>query len=162
MKIKRTHFWTIVVAIVTVALVVLLVLIAVGDLVLPGKGAPAPVTVDMVKFTILQENNASGLPWFGPSNFTYTGLANGYPFVVAPGATFTLPVGLENYDSISHTIYSMNPDPPFTLVSCYPSLPFVVPPVLHEDDGGNFDLTIQAPSSSGQTLTMYVVINALS
>ena len=160
MKIRRRHLWIICVAVATVILVVLLALIGLGVLVLPGGAPPAPVKIQEVQFSILQGRNSSGLPWFGP-NFTYSGLVNNYPFSVAPGGNFTLPVTIYNYDSVNHTVYSMSPSPPFTFDSSSPSFPWIVQPVAKSDDSGNFDLTITAPNSAGDTLTLYITINAL-
>jgi hypothetical protein len=120
----------------------------------------APFIVTSVQFTILQGANSSGLPWFGP-NFTYSGSVNNYPFSVAPGANFTLPVLLYNYDNVNHTVYSMSPSSPFTFVKSTPAFPWIVQPVDRSDDSGTFDLVMQAPRIPGDTLTLFITINAL-
>jgi hypothetical protein len=160
-QIKRRFLWTIVVAVATVILVILLALIGLGVLVLPGTAPPPPVQVQEVQFTFLQGDNASGLPWFGP-NFTYEGAVNNYPYSVAAGTNFTLPVIIYNYDNVNHTVYSMNPSPPFTFEKSEPTLPWVVQPVDKVDDSGIFDLTIQAPNSPGKLLTVYITIDAIA
>jgi hypothetical protein len=150
--------WTIAVAIGALVIVALLILIAVGVLVLPGTAPPAPVNVSSVQFTLLQGTNASGYPWFGPYTFTYTGLANGYPFSAPPGGTFTIPVILENYDNATHTIYDVTVGGPFTLKGTSPALPLTSPAL---DDNIILNLTVVAPSNPGATLTMFVTINLL-
>ncbi len=161
MRIRRRSLWVILVAVATVILVVLLALIAVGTLSLPGKAPPPDLRIYQAEFSILQGENSSGLPWFGP-NFTYEGVANGYPFSLTPGARFTLPLLLYNYDTTNHTIYSMSASPPFSLVASSPGLPRVVAPVDLEDDSGSFDLTLLAPNSPGDNVTLYITIDALA
>jgi hypothetical protein len=158
LKIKRRHLWTIAVAIVVVVLVILLALIAEGILVIPGASPPAPVTVSSVQFTLLQGTNQSGYGWFGPSNFSYTGVANGYPFVVAPGGGFTVPLVLENYDSVNHTLYSVQAATPFTYTGSSPPLPVSV--YAHQDDAV-LQLSFSAPSSPGESLTLFVTVDFL-
>jgi len=159
-KIRRRHLWVICLAVATVILVVLLALVGLGVLTLPGTPPPPLVKIQEVQFTILQGRNASGLPWFGP-NFTYSGVVNNYPFYATPGGNFTLPVTLYNFDNVNHTVYSMAPSPPFIFGGSSPALPWIVQPVVKSDDSGNFDLTISAPNSPGDTLTLYITINAL-
>ncbi|MGC2359526.1 MAG: hypothetical protein WA691_04390 [Thermoplasmata archaeon] len=157
MKVKRRHLWTIVVAVATIILLVLLSLIALGYLVLPGAAPPAPVEVNQIDFTLDQGTNSSGYGWFGPNTFNYTGIANGYPYSVAGGAAFTVPLILENYDNNSHPIYSISVEAPFTLTGTTPVLPVTIPALL---DDASFQLDFRAPSSPGVTLTMFVTINA--
>jgi hypothetical protein len=156
-KVKRRHIWTIVVAIATIVLLVLLSLIALGYFVLPGAAPPAPVKVSQIDFTLDQGTNASGYGWFGPNTFTYTGIANGYPYSVAAGAAFTVPLILENYDDNPHDIYSIQVEAPFTLTGTTPILPATVAAL---QDDASFQLDFRAPSSPGATLTMFVTIDA--
>lgn len=157
MRIRRRHLWTIAVAIVAVVLALLLVFIATGILVLPTHGSPAPVSVTAVQFTVLQGTNASGLPWLGPSSFNYSGAANGYPFQVAPGAKFSVPVEWRNYDGSPHTLYSITAQSPFTFASSSPALPATL--TAYQDDAF-MQIYVLAPNSAGAHLTLFLTINA--
>lgn len=158
MQMRRRTLWTIAVAVVAVVLAVLLILIAFGFLVLPGSAPPAPVTISAVQFTLLQGTNASGNGWFGPSTFTYTGIYNGFPFHVSPGGSFSVPVILENFDDNPHTLYSVSVQPPFLFESTSPALPQTM--VALQDDA-LLTIYAKAPSSPGETLELFVTINAL-
>ena len=158
MKIKRKHLWTIGVAAVAAVLVVLLVLIGVGDLQLPGAASPAKVNVTAVQITILQGLTANGSGWFGQSTYEYTGPANGYPFQVAPGSSFWIPIELENYDTNPHTIYSIAAGAPFTFSSSSPALPATLRAL---QDDAFLEVYVNAPSSPGSSLMLYLTINAL-
>ena len=136
--------------------VALLVLVGLGYLVLPGTPPPAPVTVTSVRFTIVQGTNASGLGWFGPSAFNYSGAANGYPFTVAAGGTFTISVTLWNHDNQAHTIYSAAAGAPFRVSSTAPSLPVGV--AAMEDDA-LIQIGLVAPSTPGASLVLMVTID---
>ncbi len=158
MKVRRRTLWTIGVAAAAAVLVVLLLLISIGVLVLPGTPAPAPVSVNSAQFTILQGTNASGNGWFGPSSFSYTGVVNGYPFKVAPGATFTVSVTWTNYDDNPHTLYSISVAAPFAFSKSSPSLPATL--YALEDDAF-MQIYVVAPNSAGASLTLFVTVNAL-
>lgn len=157
MRIRRRYLWTIAVAIVAVVLALLLVLIATGILVLPSSGSPAPVSVTSVQFTVLQGTNASGLGWLGPSTFNYSGAANGYPFKVAPGATFSIPIEWRNYDGSPHTLYSITAQTPFAFSSSSPALPATL--TAYQDDAF-MQVYVTAPNSAGASLTLFLTINA--
>jgi hypothetical protein len=155
---RRRQIWTIGVAAAVTVLAVLLILIAAGVLVLPGTAAPTPVSVISVQFTILQGTNSSGNPWFGPSMFSYTGLANGYPFSVAPGGGFSVPVTFENYDDAPHTLYSIDVQSPFLFAGSSPTLPQTLRAL---QDDAYLLIYVTAPSTAGASLTLFVTINAL-
>ncbi|MGI0155251.1 MAG: hypothetical protein ACREDE_03860 [Thermoplasmata archaeon] len=140
------------------ALVILLIGIAAGILVVPGHSTPAPVQVSSVQFTLVQGTNASGNPWFGPSPVIYQGIQNGYPYSISPGKSFTVPLVLENFDTQSHTIYSISAAAPFTFTGSDPAAPVLVPAGT---DDALLQLTFTAPSSAGSTLTLFVTINFL-
>ncbi len=162
MKLKARQIWTLAVIAGALVLVVVISLIAAGVLVLPGTPAPSPVTVTEVTVNVLQGKNASGDPWFGPSPFNYTGVANGYPYHVSPGASFTIAVSLNNVDRSNHTIYSIIAAPPFTLIGCHPNpdpTPVIVPAL---SDDVFFQLSFTAPNSAGASLGLNVTFNALT
>jgi hypothetical protein len=156
MKIKRRTWWTIGVAIAAGVLAIVLLLIAANILVLPSS-SPATVNVNSIQFTIIQGTNASGNPWFGPSHFNYSGVYNSYPFQVATGGSFSIPVELENYDSMPHTLYSVEIAAPFTLISTDPNLPQVI---QKNTDETTLFVDIKAPGSAG-TDVVYMTIDTL-
>ena len=148
------------VAIAAVILLVIVVLIALGDLVLPGTPAPAPVTIQQVNFTILQGTNSTGANWFGPSHFSYSPVNHtlGYPFQVKAGGGFSIPVVLENFDNATHTIYSVTAGAPFTFITSKPLLPSSLMPL---QDSAVLDMNFTAPNSPGSTLVLFVTLDAL-
>jgi hypothetical protein len=149
--------WTVGVAVAAAVLLVFVVLVTLGTLVLPGSGSQREVTVTEVQFTIVQGVNAKGQGWFGASSFVIKGASNGYPLSVAPGASFTLAVPLDNFDTVSHTLYSALPGAPFAFLRSSPVFDVTVPA-----RGGEavVYLTYVAPSSPGASLSMSVTINA--
>jgi hypothetical protein len=157
-KLKRSQLWTIAVGVAAVILATFLALIAFGVLVLPGASPPAPVRVTQVEFTLDQGTNASGRGWFGPSTFNYTGIGYGFPYVVAPGGNFSIPLILENFDTVPHTVYSASASAPFTLTGTSPALPAEVRAL--QDDAG-LQLFVKAPSTPGATLTLFITVNML-
>jgi hypothetical protein len=114
--------------------------------------------VTSVRFTLLQGTNASGFGWFGPNIINYTGIVNGYPFTVAAGAAFSVPLVLENFDNRTHTIYSVTAGTPFTFTSSTPTLPASL---LALEDSAVLQLGFIAPSNPGASLTLFVTVNAL-
>lgn len=158
MKVRRRTLWTIAVAVTAAVLVALLVLISIGVLVLPGAPAPAPVSVTSAQFTLLQGTNASGNGWFGPSSFSYSGVVNGYPFSVAPGATFSISVTWTNYDSNPHTIYSISVAAPFAFVRSSPSVPATL---YGLEDDAFMQIYVTAPNSPGASLSVFLTVNAI-
>jgi hypothetical protein len=159
LKLKHRQLWTIAVGVGAIIVVALLVLVALGILVLPGTPAPAQVTVTEVQFTILQGGaNSTGFGWFGQGTFNYSGVVNGYPFTVAPGGSFTVPVTLENFDNNSHVIYSVQAAGAFIFKGSTPTLPATVPAL--EDDAALI-FAFVAPSNPGASLTLSVTINTL-
>jgi hypothetical protein len=144
--------------------VALLILVAVGVLVLPGTAGAAPVRVNAVEFTIEQGTNSSGFGWFGQSDFSYTGLANGYPFTPTAGSPFNVSIYLDNYDSVSHTVYSVTAGAPFTFKGSNPALPATIPPGVAGPEGPEgvyLEVTFVAPSTPGANLTLFVTINTI-
>lgn len=154
LRIRRKTLWTIAVAAVTGLVVVLLVLIAIGILVLPAT-SPAPVTVTEVRWTILEGTTASGLGWFGESQFNYT---NGFPVNETAGGSMTLSVTLTNLDTLNHTIYSVLAMPPFNVSSVQPEVPRVIP---HSVDNALFQITVSVPNDPGHSLVLQLTVNAL-
>jgi hypothetical protein len=157
-RLRRRTLWTIAVGVAATVLVVLLILIAAGVLVVPGTASPSPVSVSSVQFTIEQGTNKSGNGWFGPNTITYTGLANGYPFRVAPGDGFSVPITFENYDSAPHTLYNITVQPPFAFAGSSPTLPQTLR--AYQDDAYLL-IDVTAPSAPGATLTLFIFINAI-
>ncbi|MGA8542077.1 MAG: hypothetical protein WB947_00825 [Thermoplasmata archaeon] len=155
---RRTLTWAVLFVAVTVVLVTLLVLIGLGYLTLP-KSAPAQITISEVEWTVVQGTTSHGIGWFGPSNFNYSHNA-GYPRSQTVGTTFGLPWTPENFDTMSHTIYSFTVgNAGWSLVSSHPALPDSVPP---GDDGGQFDFMISVPNGASGTVVLDVTVNALS
>jgi hypothetical protein len=162
-KISRRKWWTIAVVVGAVILVILLVLIAVGVLVLPGQGPAAPVKVQVVCVSWLQGTNSTGAPWFGTSKYCFGGVANNLPYSSAAGSVVNIPIPVLNYDTVSHTIYSVQVGPPFTLQRTSPPLPFVVASYTTNPEGidGGLMTFVVLPSTPGAALGLNVTINAL-
>lgn len=158
MKIKRRHVWTIGVAVVAAILVVLLVLIGLGDLQLPGTTSPAQVSVTAVQVTFQQGTTADGSGWLGPNTRVLTGAANGYPFLVAPGGSFSIPLELGNNYTSPVTLYTITAGAPFTFASSLPALPATLKAL---QDDALLQIFVNAPSSPGASLVLYLTINAL-
>ena len=154
---RRTLVWSILLTAVAGILIVLLVLIGLGYLVLPGPTPPS-VTVTEVTWSLLQGTDSHGIGWFGGSSFNYS-MNDGYPTTFRAGSTFTLPWSPENFDSVSHTIYTVTVSAPFELVSSRPALPYAVAP---GDDSGNFSFTITTSSTTSGAYVLQVTVNALS
>lgn len=153
---RRTLFWGVLLAAVAGILIVLLVLIGLGYLVLPGP-APPNVTVTEVSWTLFQ-GTSHGHGWFGSSTFNYTA-NDGYPATFPAGYTFTVAWSPVNFDSVSHTVYTVAVSAPFELVSSHPALPYAVAP---GDDSGNFSFYITTPSSTSGAYVLQVTVNAIS
>jgi hypothetical protein len=150
--------WTLAVVAGACVLAVIVGLILAGVLVLPGAPAPAPVTVTQADFTIQQGDNSSGGPWFGPSNFSYSGAANGFPYEVEPGTVFTIAVSLYNHDNQSHTISSIFAAYPFRVTGTDPSTPQLVPAL---EDDALFDVSILVPDTAATSYVVALTISAL-
>lgn len=143
------------VAAVAVFVVVLIALIVGGVLIIPSGSGPAPITVRYVTLVIQQGNTSSGVPWFGPSPINFT---SGFPIQVAPGANFSIVwLSFFNFDSINHTINRVSPSSPFTLVSTWPTIPYLVP---YDSEGHNLAIWMKAPSTPGATYAVTVVVTA--
>lgn len=155
MKLKRRTIWTIGTVAALGVVAVLLTLIAAGILVLPGA-SPTPVNVTSVEFYLVQGTNASGNPWFGPSPIIYSGAANSLPFTVAPGASFSEALSLENFDNAPHTLYSISAAAPFKYVGSSPALPVVVPAL---EDSALMDMTFTAPSTPGASVVLVATLS---
>jgi hypothetical protein len=162
-KLSRRQWWTVAVVVAVGVLIVILGLIAAGVLVIPPNGPPAPVKIQVVCVTWLQGTNASGQPWFGPSNFCLSGVGNNLPYSSAPGSAVNVPIPVLNYDQSSHTIYSVEVGPPFTLQRTLPPLPYVVNSYTTNPEGidGGLMTFVILPSSPGEALGLNITINAL-
>jgi hypothetical protein len=155
---RRKLFLAILFVAVAAVLVILLVLIGLGYLVLP-KSAPGSVTIESVQFTIQQGTISGGSGWFGPSTFSYGNNA-GFPRSVTVGQAFELPWDPENFDTKSHTVYTVNVgNAGFCVAGAHPALPDSIPP---GDDGGQFEFSISVPSSASGALNLLVTIDALN
>jgi hypothetical protein len=153
---KRTLVWASLFLVVTAVLITLLVLIGLGYLTLP-KAAPNQITISEVNWTILQGTTSGGMGWFGPSNFTY-GHNAGYPRTQTTGTSFGLPWTPQNFDSTSHTVYSVSVgNAGWAVLSSHPALPDSLPP---GDDSGEFQFTISVPSGATGTIVLDVTIDA--
>ncbi|MGI0052999.1 MAG: hypothetical protein ACRECR_01900 [Thermoplasmata archaeon] len=157
-KLQRRSIWTITVGAGASVVVALLVLVGVGVLILPDTSSSSPVSVTAVQVTILQGTLANGQGWFGSSPYTLTGAANGYPYHVSPGASFSITLVLTNNDSLPHTVYSVSVSPPFTFAGTNPTLPATLAPF---QDTAPLTVVVGAPSSPGTTSTLLLTINAL-
>jgi hypothetical protein len=162
-KLARRQWWTVIVVVAVGLLIVILGLIAAGILVLPPTGPPAPVKISTVCVTWEQGKNASGNYWFGQNNYCYGDLAHNLPYSAAPGSTVVIPVEVLNYDSVSHTIYSAQVAPPFSVASTSPPLPYIVTSINVNPEGIDGGLLVYTvlPNSPGATLSVNVTVNAL-
>jgi hypothetical protein len=162
-KLARRQWWTIAVVVGVAVLVVLLGLIADGILVVPGVGGKAPVTIQVVCVTILQGENSSGVPWFGPSQYCFSGAGSRLPYQAAPGTVVNVPIPILNVDTVSHTLYSAQAAPPFSVQRTSPPLPYVVTSYQINPEGidGGLMLYVVLPQTAGLTTGLNVTINAL-
>jgi hypothetical protein len=162
-KLSRRQWWTVAVIVGASVLIVLLGLIAAGILALPAQGPPAPVKVQVVCVSWLQGTNSTGYPWFGPSNYCFGGVANHLPYTSPPGSVVNIPVPVLNYDTASHTIYSVQVGPPFSLQQTVPPLPYVVTSYTTNPEGidGGLMTFVILPSTPGLALGLNITINAL-
>jgi hypothetical protein len=155
---RKKLVWALLFLVVTVVLVALLVLIGLGYLTLP-KSTPGSVTISEVQFTIVQGTTPAGAGWFGPSTFTYEKNA-GFPRSETVGQSFGLPWAPQNFDTTSHTIYTVNVgNSGYCVASAHPALPASVPP---GDDGGQFEFQISIPSGASGTIALSVTIDAVN
>ncbi len=162
-KISRRQWWTVAVVVGVAVLVVILGLIAAGVLQVPPTGPAAPVKIQEVCVDWLQGTNSSGQLWFGPSPYCLTGVWNNLPYSAAAGSSVNIPIPVLNYDSVSHTIYSVQVGPPFALNRTLPPLPYVVQSYLTNPEGidGGLMVFVQLPSTPGLTAGVNLTINAL-
>jgi hypothetical protein len=153
---KRTLVWVLLYIAVAGTLVTTLVLIGLGYLTLP-TASPSTVTVSEVEWTLVQGNTSSGRGWFGPSAFTY-GENAGFPRTETVGRSFGLPWAPENFDTSSHTVYTVSiANPGYCIDSARPALPQVVPP---GDDGGEFEFQVSIPSGASGSVALQVTVDA--
>jgi len=145
------------IAVAAVVVVVLLVLIGVGVLTIPPSHTPTPVTITKVVLEIQQGNTSGGVPWFGPSPVTFT---TGFPIQVAPGSTWSVVwEHFPNFDQYNHTISQVTPSAPFVLSSTLPALP---DHIGFDSESNNLAIYMQAPSTSGGTYVVTVIVSALT
>lgn len=162
-KLARRQWWTIAVVIGVAVLVILLGLIAAGVLVVSGTNPASPVTIQEVCVTIQQGTNKSGAPWFGASPFCLSPAGSHLPFTSPAGSVVNIPIPISNYDNQSHTLYSAQASPPFTVQRTSPQLPYVVGPLSSDPEGidGGLMIYVQLPSTPGLASGVNLTINAL-
>jgi len=135
-----------------IVVVVLVALIGLGVLVLPATQT-TPVTISSVHLIVDQGQSSSGFPWFGPSSINYTS-AEGYPFQVAPGHTWSVVWTFTNLDSVSHNVTQVSPSSPFTKPATQPALPYAVGP----GEDGALSIILTAPSTPGSTYAVTLIV----
>lgn len=156
---RRQWVWAGLYAVVTTVLVVVLVLIALGDLRLATSSSSGPsVTVSAVDWTVEQGTIASeNQGWFGPSQFNYTPAHGWVPPTYPTGEKFLVTWQITNYDNASHVIYAVSVDSPFTCVGTQFPLPMTV---VVGDEGGTMGVWVT--SSQGGRFVLSIVVDALS
>lgn len=154
---RRGWFLKTLIAVAAAVVVVLVGLIAAGVLVLP-LAPPTTVTISEVQWTVLEGTTAQGYGWFGNSSFTWDH-RNGFPLTLSPGSSFQLPWTTANMDGVNHTIYSVSVNPPFRLVSTWPTVPVVAP---GGEDSVVFEFQISVPSTASGSMVLQVTVNALN
>ncbi|MGA9839868.1 MAG: hypothetical protein WBF81_09435 [Thermoplasmata archaeon] len=163
MKVNRRKLWTILVAIATAVVLVILGLIGAGVLVLPASGPPAPVTVTEVCVTVLQGQTSNGTGWFGSGSYCLNGVANHYPYQQAAGTPVKIFLPILNYDSVTRTLWSVEVAAPFSFQFSLPPLPYNVTSYTVNPEGIDGGLAVQVllPSTPGAVLVMHVTLDAL-
>ncbi len=136
----------------------LLVLVGLGILVIPTAPKPT-LRVLGGDIWIAQGSTSHGGGWFGPSYLNITTPADGYPLNVTVGGSFGVSVTLDNFDTVSHTVYSASVNSPFRITGTFPTLPF---PVSAGTDSGVFRFTVAVPDSAGAALWLNLTVNALT
>jgi hypothetical protein len=162
-KLARRQWWTIAVIVGVAVLVILLGLVGAGILVVNAKNPSSPVTIQEVCVTIQQGTNSSGTPWFGPSPFCLSPAGSHLPYSAAAGSVVNVPIPITNFDTQSHTLYSAQAAPPFSVQKTSPALPYVVPAFPADPEGidGGMFVWIQLPSSPGLASGVNLTINAI-
>jgi hypothetical protein len=157
---RRRPFQVIIWGLVVVAAVVvatLLVLVGMGVLVLSSNSSPSPVTVTSVHVQIAQGMTPSGTPWFGQTWVNLTTPAQGYPYQVSPGQSWSVGLLLVNFDNATHTVYRVTASPPFTVAGTHPGVPCAFP---GGSDEGTFLVYVTAPSTPGVTYSVNLLVSA--
>ena len=154
---------TVAIAAVAVLVVVLLILIAGGVLIKPGN-TPAPVTITSLQVRVIEGNTSGGLPWFGATSpeRNYT---TGYPLQVPAGSTWDATLFFYNYDTVSHTLSSVQagsiPRESVPVTSTTPNLPVTIPPSPESIEGQNFIVYVTIPSTPGASYVITLNISAI-
>ena len=150
----RSRIIRIGVVVVAVVIAIVLVLLVFGVLVFPSSSASHKVELTGVHWKIVEGTTASGLGWFGPSEFNYTAV-DGYPINVSVGGTIAIPWSFSSYDVVNHTIIGVVVGPPFAFVTSSPALPVVVP---GGTDDAFLSVTVRAPSTGGLVLGLNLTV----
>lgn len=123
------------------AVVVVIVVIA-AALFLFNRSSGATVTVTGAVAYLEQGHTSNGQNWFGNSTIDYS---SGFPLSVPVGGSFSITLNLANVDTEAHSLFSLQPNAPFTVSSSSPALPVQYPAF---SDGAT-TVTLQVPSSAG-------------
>ncbi|HEV2450286.1 MAG TPA: hypothetical protein VGU43_07780 [Thermoplasmata archaeon] len=124
-----------------VVIAVVIVVIA-AALFLFNRSSGATVTVTGAVAYLEQGHTSGGRNWFGSSTINYS---SGFPLSVGVGGKFSITLNLANADTVSHTLFSFQPNAPFTVSSSSPAAPVQYPAF---SDGAT-TVTLQVPSSAG-------------
>jgi len=154
---------TIAIAAVAILVVVLLILIAGGVLIIPGHTTP-PVTISSLQVRVIEGNTSGGMPWFGV-NSPERNYTSGYPLQVAPGSSFYATLFFYNYDTVTHTLRSVEagsiPREPVQVTSTTPMLPVPVLPSPASAEGQSLIVYVTIPSTPGASYVLTLNVSAI-
>ena len=137
-----------------------LAILAVVLFLVPAVAPPPDVTIEQFNWTIVQgtwtlDNQTK--PWFVEQYINQSGQLWGYPFDIPARSAFNVSLVLVVYAPFDLPLCNVTVDPPFKVVSTYPSLPARM-------DGGEDNLlqiALYVDASSGATVSGFGVIDAL-